>query len=262
VDAATPAPSAAAAWASKHKPSGGPPRSIGDYSAGCIAGAAELPLHGPGFQLARPERGRVFGHPLLIDVIRGVGMMLKRAKQTLYLGDLGQARGGPAPTGHASHQTGLDADVYYAIAPGKTAQPMPLAMVDLATNRMTQHFTQAVARLLHWVVEDPRVARIFVHPAIKRALCANEHGSRAWLQKVRPWWGHHDHFHMRLACPADSPECKAQDRLPEGDGCKEVNWWFSREAAEQRARDRQRYQSKVGAASPLPPGCEELLASP
>ncbi|MFO1072825.1 MAG: penicillin-insensitive murein endopeptidase [Geminicoccaceae bacterium] len=41
----------------------------------------------------------------------------------------------------------------------------------------------------------PEVERIFVHPGIKQALCAQAGGDHAWLAKVRPRYGHDAHFH-------------------------------------------------------------------
>src|SRR6478672_3579122 len=118
--AGPPAPASAqedlspAAWAKLAAPSAGAPHAIGGYSSGCIEGAVALPLTGDGFRVARPERHRVFGHPLLIDLLRGLGGQVKKlGLGLLSIGDLGQARGGPAPTGHASHQTGLDVDIWF-----------------------------------------------------------------------------------------------------------------------------------------------------
>ena len=75
---------------------------------------------------------------------------------------------------------------------------------------------------------DPEVARIFVHPGIKQALCARAGDDRAWLRKVRPWWGHDTHFHVRLACPAGEPLCHAQEAPPAGDGCTDdLAWWLT-----------------------------------
>ena len=56
--------------------------------------------------------------------------------------------------------------------------------------------------------EDPKVERIFVNAAIKKALCREAGKDRAFLHKVRPWWGHNYHFHVRIGCPAGSPDCK------------------------------------------------------
>jgi penicillin-insensitive murein endopeptidase len=66
--------------------------------------------------------------------------------------------------------------------------------------------------------EDPQVNRVFVNTAIKKALCRDAGHDRAWLGKVQPWLGHDWHFHVRLNCPADSPECESQPPRP-GDGC-------------------------------------------
>ena len=52
-----------------------------------------------------------------------------------------------------------------------------------------------------------------------------------WLARVRPWWSHHDHFHVRLKCPGDSPLCQSQDPLPADAGCgAALAWWFSDDA--------------------------------
>jgi hypothetical protein len=48
------------------------------------------------------------------------------------------------------------------------------------------------------------------------------------MSKVRPWYGHADHIHVRLKCPTDSPDCRAQLAVPAGNGCdKSLNHWFA-----------------------------------
>lgn len=238
------------AWHTVTAPTGGPARAVGKYAAGCIEGAARLPDTGEGWRVAQPARGRAFGHPTLVALVREVAARVKKLKLgVLSIGDLGQARGGPAPSGHASHQTGLDVDIWFA-AP----------MVDLAKKLPSRHWTQRVARLLEVAASDARVERVFVHPVIKRALC--EAGSREWLRKMRPWWGHHDHFHVRLPCPADSPDCEAQAPLPAGDGCDALAWWFDEKAQAERDQEHQSYTSKVGAVPELPERCKTLLEKP
>ena len=74
------------------------------------------------------------------------------------------------------------------------------------------------------------MARIFINPAIKKALCREAGEDRAWLRKVRPMWGHNYHFHIRLACPAGAAGCSDQDPPPPGDGCgEELARWFTRD---------------------------------
>src|SRR5215471_15247630 len=205
-------------------PTHGPAKSIGGYSAGCIEGAVALPMRGAGFKVVHPERKRVYGHPLLIGLIRDVGKQLKKLHLApLGVGDLAQPRGGPAPSGHASHQTGLDVDLRFGTR-------------------------ETMARLLELVASDARVDRVFVNPAIKRDLCSQSHAE--WLHKIRPWWGHDDHFHVRLACPPDSPDCVAQAPLAAGDGCGELDWWFRPDAQADREKSHQTYSSKVGATPP------------
>jgi penicillin-insensitive murein endopeptidase len=75
--------------------------------------------------------------------------------------------------------------------------------------------------------KDPRTARIFVFPGAKVAICNAEKGDRSWLRKVRPWWGHHYHFHVRLSCPAGMSGCVNQDPPPAGDGCDDAQQWVN-----------------------------------
>jgi penicillin-insensitive murein endopeptidase len=243
-------------WSLARTPAPGPARAIGGYSAGCIAGAVALPLVGDGFRVARPERNRVFGHPLLIAMIEALAAQLgKLHAAPLAVGDLGQPRGGPAPSGHASHQTGLDVDLWFIAPRGSET----VSMVDAARQQPAAAFSDGNVRLVELTAKDPRVERLFLNPVLKRALCTRATGDRQWLRKVRPWWGHDDHIHVRLACPADSPECEAQALLPPGDGCDALAWWFDAKAQAERGKQHQSYSARVGAASPLPPSCAALL---
>ena len=220
-------------FATVKTPTRGPAHAIGGYSAGCIEGAIALPKRGAGFKVVHPERKRMFGHPLLVGLIRDVGKKLAKLHLSpLGVGDLAQPRGGPAPSGHASHQTGLDVDLSFGA-------------------RAT------IARLLELVASDPRVDRVFVNPAIKRDLCSQTHAD--WLHKIRPWWGHDDHFHVRLACPPDSPDCVAQPPVPPGDGCDALQWWFSDAAKGDRDQSQKQYGERVGAAPQLPARCTEIV---
>lgn len=260
-------------WARVSGPADGPAQSFGGYSAGCVQGAQALPLDGPGFQVVRPSRNRHFGHPTLIDFVSGLGRKVRDADLgVLMIADLGQPRGGPAPSGHASHQTGLDVDIWFW-APRKAARKvLPVAERELLNERAvvsardkmrTRYWSPRIVRVLALAAADERVARIFVNPVIKRELCqeaGNEAGKdRGWLRKVRPWWGHDAHFHVRLACPADSPGCEGQPELPAGDGCDEIADWLDEEKQAERAQERAQYRDRVRGMPELPAACSALL---
>ena len=246
-------PSSPAVWGAVVGPAHGSAESIGGYSAGCLRGGVSLPLVGAGFRVARPERHRVWGHPSLIGFLRKLGTAIKTHRlPLLFIGDMAQPRGGPAPTGHASHQTGLDVDLAYAPFEGHS----PPSMLD--GKQPSKRFDQKVRELLQLAASDPRVERIFVNPILKRALCETVR-DRTWLHKLRPWWGHSDHFHVRLRCPDGDSTCVSQSPLPPGDGCAELAWWFDTKAQQDRKKSRDTYQSKVGAGPDLPDKCREVL---
>ena len=261
------------AWAQISSPSRGTAQSLGEYSSGCLRGAAKLPMDGPGFQVMHPSRLRYYGHPNLVDFIQKLGAALQGDKVgDVLVGDLSQPRGGPAPGGHSSHQTGLDVDLWYWLPKPAAKGRLTLndreslksrSILDPKTNSVAADQVERLTALLRRTGEDARVERVFVHPIIKRAMCeradaANE-TERAWLGKLRPWYGHDDHFHVRLACPAYAEGCTPQTSVGAGDGCKELAWWFSPEAQEDRKKGLVTYQQKVGKAPGMPVECLKLL---
>lgn len=260
------------AWSHVKTPAAGAAMSIGKYSAGCLQGAAELPLDGPGFQVMHPSRRRYFGHPDLVSFVQSLGAALKQAKlEDLMVGDLSQPRGGPAPGGHSSHQTGLDVDLWFwspdtashrALTAQERETTRARSVLDGKTSSIRAALSDRVLTLLKLTASDARVERIFVHPIIKRDACKSAKADRSWLHKLRPWYGHDDHFHVRLQCPADATDCVAQAPSPRGDGCAQLDWWFSPEAQEDRKKGRATYQAKVGKAPGMPEQCQALLAKP
>ncbi|PZG02073.1 penicillin-insensitive murein endopeptidase, partial [Micromonospora craterilacus] len=107
--------------------------------------------------------------------------------------------------------------------------------------------------LIKLAAQDKDVTRIFVNPAIKQQLCLDAGTDRDWLRKVRPWFQHRAHMHVRLRCPADSLECEDQPLPPPGDGCgAELQSWF-----EPPKPGTTKPEKKT--PPPLPPSCQALL---
>jgi penicillin-insensitive murein DD-endopeptidase len=226
-------------WAQIRTPSGGTARVIGASANGCVGGAETLPETGPGYVNVRRARNRYYGHPNLLRFVADLGRTAGRQGLGLVMiGDLSQPRGGRMPSSHHSHQNGLDVDVWFTLVPTPEAarrlmddQPDPPSMVQPGGLATSGAWGEPQRILLETAARSPVVDRIFVNPAIKRALCGEVQGDRGWLRKLRPWWGHDAHFHVRIRCPADSPQCESQGPIPAGDGCgADLAWWFSEEA--------------------------------
>ena len=137
-------------------------------------------------------------------------------------------------SGHASHQIGLDADIWLLPARDLNLdQAVREEISSVSTRRSKGAFTnnkwtaehEAILKL---AASDPRVARIFIFPGAKVAMCKSAKGSRGWLRKIRPWYGHHYHFHVRIKCPKGQKGCKNQAPPPLGDGCDEAQGWVDR----------------------------------
>ena len=215
-------------------------RSIGFYAKGCLSGAKPLPIDGPAWQAMRLSRNRNWGHPELIAVIERLASEARQFDgwSGLLVGDLSQPRGGPMLTGHASHQVGLDADIWLTPMPDRRLTEKERedlsATSMLATDQVSvdpKIWTPAHIQLIKRATSYHEVERVLVHPAIKQALCQAATGDRSWLGKVRPYWGHHYHFHMRIACPKGSAGCVGQPAPNGDDGCgAEVTDWLKRVA--------------------------------
>ena len=213
------------------------PSVIGSYARGCLARGEALPRDGAHWQVMRPSRNRYWGHPTLISFIERLADSAGRTGwRGLLVGDLGQPRGGPATSGHASHQIGLDVDIWLTAMPARRysdaereTTPAP-SMVKFHRRKVQvdrRLFTASQATLIKEAAESDEVVRVFVNPAIKKALCRSAGRDRAWLGKVRPWRGHDEHMHVRLRCPDGETMCQQQEPPPDGDGCgAELTSWL------------------------------------
>jgi penicillin-insensitive murein endopeptidase len=257
-------------WADVAMPSAPPMLVIGGHARGCIAGAMPLPLDGPGYQVMRPSRNRFYGHLAAIEFVREFAAAMRaKGRGGLLVGDLGQPRGGPMGQGHRSHQTGLDIDIWFQSSPERTLSPQEreemaaISMVDeQGTGVDPAIWTADEVEQLRTAADFPQVDRIFVNAAIKQELCRSVGDDRGWLAKIRPWWGHDDHFHVGLRCPEGEAACvDRQPPVPAGDGCDAtLAWWFSEEAKEELRRLRAAPPRPL-TLDELPPACRSVLAS-
>ncbi|QLB13454.1 murein endopeptidase [Bisgaardia hudsonensis] len=250
-------------WQKIKRPISGEPTPIGTYSNGCIIGAKALPFNGDGYQVIRTSKNRYYGHPEMISYLQDLGKKIKsRAMPDMLVGDIAMPGGGRFLTGHASHQMGLDADIWLRMGRLSTRDAqdpagMGLLVVDRKARKVIDSlWTRDHETLLHLAAQDYRVARIFVNPAIKVKLCETVRGDRSWLRKLRPWFGHDSHFHVRLTCPKGASYCQNQSPIPVGEGCgRELYSWF-----EPAKPSSTKPKKKVIPEAPIL--CQQVLSAP
>lgn len=137
---------------------------------------------------------------------------------TMLIGDMGMPAGGRFNGGHASHQTGLDVDIFLQLpktrwSSAQLLKPQALDLVSADGKRVVaSRWSPEISSMIKLAAEDNDVTRIFVNPAIKQQLCTDAGTDRDWLRKVRPWFQHRAHMHVRLRCPANSPNVKISRR--------------------------------------------------
>ncbi len=255
---------------------------IGSYAKGCAAGLVKLPETGPSWQAMRLSRGRNFGQPVMIDYLIGLSQVAQEIGWAgLYIGDISQPRGGPMTSGHASHQIGLDADIWMlppkrlnlTVAEREKISSIPVRSADQRS--VTQNWTNRHRALLRAAASDPRIDRIFVAAAVKIEICKTAKSSdRDWLQKIRPVAGHDTHFHVRLKCPKGSRLCKTQtptvDELSKGgNGCDDtLTWWVTDyldppKPVKKPVKPTKREKTpREFTMADLPKQCKDVLSSP
>jgi penicillin-insensitive murein endopeptidase len=217
------------------------PSAFGKYAKGCLAGAQQLPESGPTWQAMRLSRNRNWAHPEMISYLKRLSAEVAtiRGWKGLYIGDISQPRGGPMTSSHQSHQVGLDADIW--LLPPKRLNLNRAERENLSSKSVrsknwrtvNNNWTPAHMAVLKAAASDPAVDRIFITAPAKVWMCKHAKGNKRWLQKIRPYWGHHYHFHVRLICPKGSKNCKTQTPTVKqlsknASGCdKDLKWWVT-----------------------------------
>ncbi|GHC57052.1 penicillin-insensitive murein endopeptidase [Neogemmobacter tilapiae] len=228
-------------FGAKEAPSQQDPMPVGFYSKGCAAGLVQLPETGPTWQAMRLSRNRNYGQPTMIEFLQDLSVTATKVGwRGLYIGDISQPRGGPMVSGHASHQIGLDADIWMLPPPSlalsrqqrEDISSIPVRSADQLS--VTENWTNSHRELLKAAASDKRVDRIFVAAAVKIEMCKTaKRRDTKWLQKIRPVAGHDTHFHVRLKCPKGATLCETQtptvDELSNGgNGCDDtLMWWVT-----------------------------------
>lgn len=215
--------------------------SIGKYNAGCIKNSAELPETGLGYQIIRPNRKRNHGNNTMIEYIKKFTKEFNfKHKANVLIADISKKGGGPILDDHSSHQTGLDADILllhknsvnelYTISERESLKPISKLNGSKSSIDFNK-WSPLNGELLKTAASYDEVDRIFINPAIKKHLCKT-YNNEPWLKKLRPWWGHDGHFHVRLSCPSGNQKCVDLESPKDIECGAGLDWWFSKDAYE------------------------------
>jgi penicillin-insensitive murein endopeptidase len=258
-------------FSEKKLPSIGRAMAIGYYPRGCLQGGVELPVTGAHWQVMRLSRNRNWGHPELVKFLERFAPLAAKATgwHGVLIGDMAQPRGGPLPFGHTSHQIGLDVDIWFMPMPGHVLSPEEREKISASNlvapdgKHVNDNFSKADVAFIRTAAEQPEVERVLVNAAIKKEICRMQGDTHpAWMEKLRPWYGHADHIHVRLKCPADSPNCRHQPAVPEGGGCgKALDYWFSDKVLHPKKSTTPAKPHSLMMAD-LPPACRTVLDAP
>ncbi len=254
-------------------PAAMPTHVIGFYAKGCIAGAEALPITGNTWQVMRLSRNRNWAHPDMVKLLERLSVKAHKDAgwHGILVGDMSQPRGGPMFTGHASHQVGLDADVWLTPMPNhllsREEREEMSAVMMVRPDRLDvdpQVFTPGHLAVIRDAAQEPTVERIFVNAAIKKALCREAKGDRSWLSKIRPMYGHDYHFHIRIRCPPGSADCKSQPEPAAGEGCSagDLAFWFKDSIIHPKPPKEPPKPRPPMTLAQLPAACRQVLAAP
>src|ERR1700716_1499939 len=249
-------------------------RVIGFYAKGCIAGAEALPINGESWQVMRLSRNANGAHPDMVALLKRLAANAHKDAgwPGILVGDMSQPRGGPMFTGHASHQEGLDADIWLTPMPNRqlsrNEREEMSAVMMVRADRLDidpSVWAPGPLTLSRAAAQEPTVQRIFVNAAIKKALCREAKGDRSWLSKVRPMYGHDYHFHVRIKCPPGSgSDCESQPDPAESEGCKpaDLAYWFKDSVLHPKPPATPPKPKPPMTMASLPAACKAVLAAP
>jgi murein endopeptidase len=163
-------------------------RALGAPTAGTLRNATKLPAEGRHFVSWDPDRHRSPGPPWRrYGTDRLVRVVLRVAADyahkypgapRLTIGDLSRRRGGNFKSAHASHENGLDADIYYPRRDGRERPPASVGEIDMKLAQdLVNRFVRAGAQY------------VFVGPNTSLT------GRRG---VVMVWPNHDNHLHVRM----------------------------------------------------------------
>lgn len=190
---------------------------IGFYSDGCMVDDYQLSQFDGNFELVNAWRNRHWAHGRAVNFIAYfTDTMANKNIGPIKISDVSQHGGGDVSPSHASHQMGLDIDIWLANGNEEYQDVVQGSSVN------EELFEKFHARdMYRTAVANSNVQRIFVNPAIKQYLCRTE-SDTSWLRKLRPMSGHTGHMHVRLYCTDFDEDCIPQFEIGPGSGCNEV----------------------------------------
>jgi len=219
------------------------------------------------------SRNRNWAHPDMVALLERLSAKVHQDAgwPGILVGDMSQPRGGPMFTGHASHQVGLDADIWLTPMPdrqlSRNEREEMSAVMMVRPDRLDIDpgvWTPNHLGVIRDAAQEPGVQRIFVNAAIKKALCREAKGDRGWLSKIRPMYGHDYHFHIRIKCPSGSAECESQPEPADGEGCStaDLAYWFQDSVIHPKPSPEPPKPKPPMTMAQLPAACRQVLAAP
>lgn len=191
---------------------------VGNYSSGCLVNGIQVNGDSPFYQLYHPQNQRHYADISMISFLERYSRKVRQAGiDSVLVGDISSRYGGPFNKGHASHQIGLDVDIEFnhrRLPQSRlTTKGNAQVLVNPGAQTVNSNFNRKYYDMLMIAARDPEVERIFVSPAIKVAVCdmTKDEREQPFLRKIRPWYGHTEHFHIRLRCPDHAHSCVRQD---------------------------------------------------
>lgn len=163
-------------------------RALGTPAGGRLVRGVQLPPAGPTYFTwdpllhRRPNRAwRRWGTDRLVGLVLEVSRAFARAHPRaarVGIGDLSRRRGGYFGPKHATHQNGLDVDVYYPRLDGRERPPTLVDQVDLRLAQdLLNRFVAAGVELVYVGPNTPLTGP----PGV-----------------VIPLWNHDNHLHVRI----------------------------------------------------------------
>ncbi len=215
-------------------------QAIGSHNRGFLRTGTELPANGPGF-VCRHRSNRDFGTDLAIEMLTGAAADADKnfpGQSPIVVANISKQGGGklcnPSGSCHASHQTGLDADVVFPSVKKVTD------MWSLCGGRCTKgsHISDDFDTPRFWnfvktlnCAKSRPVIAMFIDAQIKHYMCdwvkqntnedLSDPDSCAFrtLQAMKHASGHHNHVHVRFKCPGNRDCRDATVSLGRGTGC-------------------------------------------